>query len=39
VLGVPDSILLIKPFTPEQLVTAISQLLDASAACGEAPGS
>ena len=30
VLGVPDSILLRKPFTPEQLVTAISQLLEAA---------
>lgn len=39
VLGVPNSILLVKPFTPEQLVAAISQLLDASATCGEASGS
>ena len=36
VLGVPDSILLIKPFAPEELVTAIAQLLDTSAACGDA---
>jgi DNA-binding response OmpR family regulator len=39
VLGVPDSILLRKPFAPEALLTAISQLLDAPAACGEASGS
>lgn len=38
-LGVPDSVLLTKPFTPERLMTAISQLLDASPACGEASGS
>ncbi len=35
VLGVPDSVLLRKPFAPEQLVTAIARLL----VCGEAPGS
>lgn len=35
VLGVPDSILLVKPFTPEQLVTAISKLIKESAPCGE----
>lgn len=29
--GVPDSILLHKPFAPAQLVTAISQLLNSSA--------
>ena len=38
VLGVPDSILLIKPFAPERLLTAVSQLLEASAACGETSG-
>jgi DNA-binding NtrC family response regulator len=39
VLGVPDSILLIKPFAPERLLTAVSQLLEASTACGETSGS
>jgi DNA-binding response OmpR family regulator len=29
VQGVPNSVLLIKPFAPAQLVTAISQLLNA----------
>ena len=38
VLGVPYSILLIKPFAPERLLTAVSQLLEASAACGETSG-
>jgi DNA-binding response OmpR family regulator len=28
--GVPNSILLTKPFTPEQLVTAVSQLMNAT---------
>lgn len=28
--GVPDSILLLKPFAPAQLVTAVSQLLNAA---------
>jgi len=37
VLGVPDSILLRKPFTPEQLVTAIAQLLNAAPAASASP--
>lgn len=32
--GVPNSILLTKPFAPSQLVTAISQLLNAAAGSG-----
>jgi DNA-binding response OmpR family regulator len=36
--GVPDSVLLTKPFGPEQLVDAVSRLIDESA-CGEASGS
>jgi len=28
--GVPNSLLLVKPFAPAQIVTAISQLLNAS---------
>lgn len=39
VLGVPGSILLSKPFTSGQLVTAMWQLLDAPAACGGTSGS
>lgn len=31
VWGVPDSVLLTKPFAPEQLVSAISRLTSASA--------
>ena len=37
VLGVPNSVLLAKPFSPDQIVTAISQLLAAPAGCGNAP--
>ena len=32
--GVPNSILLTKPFAPAQLVTAVSQLLNAGSAAG-----
>ena len=32
--GVPNSILLEKPFAPAQLVTAVSQLLNTSTATG-----
>ena len=32
--GVPNSILLEKPFAPAQLVTAVSQLLNAGTAIG-----
>jgi len=39
VLGVPDSILLRKPFTPEELVTAMARLLNATATCGGASSS
>ena len=35
--GVPNSMLLTKPFTSEQLVGAISRITSESAACGEAP--
>lgn len=38
-LGVPDSVLLTKPFSPDKLVSAISCLLESSDLCDEAPGS
>jgi hypothetical protein len=31
VLGVPESLLIAKPFVPVQMVTAVSQLLNAAA--------
>ncbi len=35
--GVPNSVLLTKPFAPAQLVTAVSQLLNAGTPTGNAP--
>jgi len=35
--GVPNSVLLTKPFAPAQLVTAVSQLLNAGTPTGAAP--
>ena len=35
--GVPNSVLLTKPFAPAQLVTAVSQLLNANTPTGNAP--
>jgi DNA-binding response OmpR family regulator len=32
--GVPNSILLVKPFVPAQLVTAVAQLLNTGSSCG-----
>jgi len=37
--GVQNSVLLTKPFGPDQLVSAISRLISESAACGEASDS
>jgi DNA-binding response OmpR family regulator len=37
--GVPNSLLIMKPFAPAQIVTAVSQLLNSSAATPPAPDS